>query len=466
MLTASAAIAVAAALAGCQTDELAQVPTRAMQPLSRDMQALLDKKNMPAESAILVRIFKEESELEVWKQDGAGRFALLKAYPICRWSGELGPKVKQGDRQAPEGFYAITPGQMNPNSKYYLAFNLGFPNAFDRAHDRSGAFLMVHGDCSSSGCYSMSDDQMAEIYALAREAFLGGQKSFQVQAFPFRMTALNLAKHRNSPHMPFWRNLKEGSDHFEVTRAEPKIDVCDRRYVFNAAVASGPFNPRGPCPSYRAPEEIASAANAKRERDEAEFAAHVGNGVQAVAVSSGGDGGMHPAFVAQLHPQTVIDTTGRPAAYTKAGSGLPALVRLPRPLESDSTSGIGSRPAMAQVASADPGQALPASPTAAAEQKSGGFFTRLFGSGGQAAQPEPARKDAAAEAAKAKPSAKPAAAKAAPSRQTAAAAAPVKPDASAPGRLSTVAAPAAGAATGAPAVSQSSGFDNRWGGLR
>ena len=61
-----------------------------------------------------MRIFKEEAELEVWKEDKTGRFALLKTYPICRWSGELGPKVKEGDRQAPEGFYTITPALMNP----------------------------------------------------------------------------------------------------------------------------------------------------------------------------------------------------------------------------------------------------------------------------------------------------------------------------------------------------------------
>ena len=111
---------------------------------------------------------------------------------------------------------------MNPNSNYYLAFNLGFPNAFDRANDRSGAFLMVHGDCSSSGCYAMTDEQIQEIYALGRDAFLGGQKSFQVQAYPFRMTASNIARHRNNPAMPFWRNIKEGNDHFMVSRAEPQ----------------------------------------------------------------------------------------------------------------------------------------------------------------------------------------------------------------------------------------------------
>ena len=173
---------------------------------------------MDKESPILVRLFKEESELEVWKQDRTGRFALLKTYPICRWSGELGPKIKEGDRQAPEGFYNITPGQMNPNSQYYLSFDLGYPNAFDRAYGRTGAQLMVHGDCSSRGCYSMTDEQISEIYALGRDAFFGGQKSFQVQAYPFRMTAQNLAKHRNNPNIAFWKMLKKGNDHFEVSQ--------------------------------------------------------------------------------------------------------------------------------------------------------------------------------------------------------------------------------------------------------
>ena len=108
-------------------------------------------------------------ELEVWKQDTTGQYQLLRVYPICRWSGELGPKKTEGDRQAPEGFYAISPGLMNPNSNYYLAINIGFPNAYDKANGYSGAFLMIHGDCSSRGCYAMTDEQIGEIYSLARE---------------------------------------------------------------------------------------------------------------------------------------------------------------------------------------------------------------------------------------------------------------------------------------------------------
>src|SRR6267154_4940936 len=137
-----------------------------------------------AAGVLLVRLFKQEAELEVWKQDRSGRFALLKTYPICRWSGDLGPKVREGDRQAPEGFYAITPAQMNPQSNYYLSFNTGYPNAFDSALGRTGSQLMVHGDCSSRGCYAMTDEQISEIYSLGRESFFGGQRSFQLQAYP------------------------------------------------------------------------------------------------------------------------------------------------------------------------------------------------------------------------------------------------------------------------------------------
>jgi hypothetical protein len=136
-LMASAVLAAMLALGGCYTQDGYNLPTQASKELSSEMLADLARKNMPKDSPILVRIFKEESELEVWKQDTSGRYALLKVYPICRWSGDLGPKVKDGDRQAPEGFYPITPGLMNPNSNYYLAINTGFPNAYDKANNRS-----------------------------------------------------------------------------------------------------------------------------------------------------------------------------------------------------------------------------------------------------------------------------------------------------------------------------------------
>ena len=310
-LLAVAASAAAIALAGCNSDGVTtQVPARALKSLSQDMKDDIARKHMPAESPILVRIFKEEAELEIWKKDSSGRFAHLKTYPICRWSGELGPKIKEGDRQAPEGFYQITPGLMNPHSNYYLAFNLGYPNAYDRANDRTGAFLMVHGDCSSRGCYAMTDEQIEEIFALGRDSFAGGQKSFQVQAFPFRMTPLNMAKHRNSPHMAFWRMLKQGYDHFEVTRMEPKVDVCEKRYVFNAESPNGgalSFSARNRCPAFQVDPQVAAAVAEKQQRDEQQYAEYVARGTPTVAVRTGTDGGMHPTFMAKLKGKNLLD---------------------------------------------------------------------------------------------------------------------------------------------------------------
>jgi murein L,D-transpeptidase YafK len=339
-------IAAAAALAGCETDSATVATARALRPLPSELAAEMEKKNMPKESPILVRLFKEEAEFEVWKQDANGQFALLKTYPICRWSGELGPKVKEGDRQAPEGFYAIRPGQMNPNSNYYLSFDLGFPNAYDRANDRTGAFLMVHGDCSSAGCYAMTDEQIQEIYALGRDSFLGGQKSFQVQAYPFRMTPLNLAKHRNNPNMAFWRMIKEGNDHFLVTRAEPKVDVCEKRYVFDADAAPGTsFHPREKCPAYQVNAALAALVKDKNDKDDRELEALANKGIATVAVRTGTDGGMHPTFLAKLRPQeAMFDNDGRFRAVVPSSIPLPANVNPPHAPspEAETTSSIAA----------------------------------------------------------------------------------------------------------------------------
>jgi len=398
LLVASVAIAGAVALGGCETDDIAHVGGRALKPLPAALAAEIDKRNMPRESPILVRIFKEEAELEIWKQDAEGRFALLKTYPICRWSGELGPKVKEGDRQAPEGFYTITPGQMNPNSNYYLAFNLGFPNAYDRANDRTGAFLMVHGDCSSAGCYAMTDEQIQEIYALGRDSFLGGQKSFQVQAYPFRMTPLNMAKHRNSPHMAFWRMIKEGNDHFEVTKAEPRVDVCEKRYVFDArANSSITFHPREKCPAYEVPEEVATAVKARQASDERAFTEHVNRGVATVAIKTGADGGMHPVFLAKLQSKSLFELPGVSRDVKAPPGPLPANINPPRTPEPEVTA------AVAAPAPSRPSQ--PSSPSESTLRVVG----KWFGLGGSseptppaaaAAKPKPAATQTAAAAPK------------------------------------------------------------------
>ncbi len=307
----AAATAVCAlVLAGCSAENFSFGPDsnkKHLRPISPQTMSLMQEKGMAKESPILLRIFKEESELEIWKKTTAGNFELLRKFPICKWSGELGPKVRQGDRQAPEGFYFIRPEQMNPHSSYHLAFNLGFPNDFDRAHNRTGAHLMVHGDCSSSGCYAMTDEQISEIFALAREAFDGGQLAFQVQAFPFRMTAANLARHRNNPNVPFWRMLKEGSDHFEVTRQEPKIDVCAKRYIFNAVPNDPmkPFDPAKVCPAYHLQPEIAQLIQHRHSSEGNDITALLMRNIPAAPVRYRNDGGSNPAFAGRVPPSSV-----------------------------------------------------------------------------------------------------------------------------------------------------------------
>jgi murein L,D-transpeptidase YafK len=367
-LLASAAIAAAIALAGCDTEHTPSVNGRYMQPLSDKMLAEIENKNMAKESPILVRIFKEESELEVWKENKTGRFALLHTYPICRWSGELGPKIQTGDHQAPEGFYSITPGLMNPNSNYYLAINTGFPNTYDRANGRSGSFLMIHGDCLSVGCYAMTDEQIAEIYALAREAFFGGQEAFQIQAYPFRMTPLNMARHRSSPHLAFWKMLKQGHDHFEVTHLAPKVDVCEKRYVFDA-VTSGEFSPADRCPAYKVREDVAAPVRDKQSHDDAQTVKLIIRGTPTASVMA--EGGMHATFLAAIRAHS---GPGAPI-HTAAGT-IPSRVNPPTETTMGSSMSLAStesKPApwsrwSMQVASAAPatsgGSARPAEASA------------------------------------------------------------------------------------------------------
>ena len=246
------ALVLACLLVACAKIDL----TPDLLPLSKDTMMLLGKKGMDPQAPIFIRIFKEESELEVWKQRDDGRFYHLKTYPICTWSGDLGPKTKQGDRQAPEGFYTVSREQMKPDSNYHLAFNLGYPNAFDKAQGRTGQFLMIHGKCKSVGCYAMTDALIEEIYALARESFLGANDSFQVHAFPFHMTPENMARHANHEAYPFWKTLKEGYDYFELTRQVPTVAVCNRRYVVNVRMSSGDptkIDPAAACPTFLRP---------------------------------------------------------------------------------------------------------------------------------------------------------------------------------------------------------------------
>jgi murein L,D-transpeptidase YafK len=197
----------------------------------------LAEKGLTQGSRVMLRIFKAESELELWLESG-DRFELFASYPICFWSGTLGPKLREGDRQAPEGVYSIAQGQLHPTGKRPHSLDIGFPNALDAAAGRTGSNIWIHGGCGSIGCYAMTDAVMEDIYALAEQALAQGQDRFQVQVFPFRMTAENMTMHRDSPWLAFWANLKEVYDAFEDTRMPPIVAMCGERYVVRRGVVS------------------------------------------------------------------------------------------------------------------------------------------------------------------------------------------------------------------------------------
>ncbi|MBX9909662.1 MAG: murein L,D-transpeptidase [Beijerinckiaceae bacterium] len=416
---------VALTLGGCEEDRY-RGSARHHIPIPSATYTLMSEKGMSKDQPILIRSYKKESELEVWKRKATGEYALLKTYPMCRWSGQLGPKIREGDRMAPEGFYAISPAQMNPNSSFYVSFNMGYPNAYDRSYGRTGAHLMVHGACSSAGCYSMTDDQMGEIYALVREAHNGGQKTVQMQALPFRMTPENLAKHRMDPNIAFWKNLKEGADYFDIARDEPQVSVAGGRYVFNRD-ASG---------QTLASPSVVEAVQRKRQQDETQVAALVAKGTPAVKLLYD-DGDSHASFKRALAANgsdslnrsaawgsrdvgvsrpdaistgprvVVLDNSGKARATVRAESAdydavLAAVAAAAEPAKVEASKPEPARPAVAsaasQVAKVSPGaaQAAPvavAQPEAAQPETSAPFYQRalsfvpLIGGG---SQPQPA----------------------------------------------------------------------------
>ncbi len=186
---------------------------------------------------VYLRILKSERVLQAWlRADGEDR--LFRSYPICHFSGDLGPKQREGDLQAPEGLYSVGRGQLNPRSSYHLAFNVGYPNAYDRAHGRTGSALMVHGSCVSIGCFAMTDARIEEIYALVDDALRGGQRTVPVHIFPFAMTAEAMAKVAGSPHLPFWRELEPAWTAFERDRLAPRVRVVGGRYVVRAGTGA------------------------------------------------------------------------------------------------------------------------------------------------------------------------------------------------------------------------------------
>lgn len=205
-------------------------------PELQDLNGRLEKAGLKLGAPIFIRIFKRDFVLEVWLQKNE-RFELFASYPICQFSGRLGPKFLQGDRQSPEGIYTVSAAQLNPNSRWHRSFNLGFPNSFDRSHGRTGSYLMVHGGCSSIGCYAMTNAVISEIWTLVSAALNSGQQRFQVQALPFRMTDANLSARQDHPAFALWQRLKVAYDLFEETHIPPQVDICDKEYVAAAGAA-------------------------------------------------------------------------------------------------------------------------------------------------------------------------------------------------------------------------------------
>ncbi|MGI9384839.1 MAG: L,D-transpeptidase family protein [Methyloligellaceae bacterium] len=205
----------------------------------------LEARGVALGAPVFMRLFKSSSKLELWLRKGP-RYIRFASYRICRWSGRLGPKLREGDGQGPEGFYTVALRQLNPNSRWHRSFNLDFPNALDRANGRTGSYVTIRGGCKSRGGYAMTDRVMDEIWHLASAALAAGQARIHVHIFPFRMTDRNLRRHAGK-WRGFWSGLKRGYDIFESSQVPPNVSVCRRRYVLQPG-AEGDTRIRVRCP--------------------------------------------------------------------------------------------------------------------------------------------------------------------------------------------------------------------------
>jgi len=205
------------------------------------LKAEMKKKNMdPNGFELFIRVFKHEKLVEVWlKPQNEKEYRLFKTYPICYYSGDLGPKRKQGDGQVPEGFYSIA--VFNPYSSYHLSLGVSYPNASDKIIGKSnlGGDIMIHGNCLSIGCIPITDVFIKELYVLAVEAKNAGQAGIPVHIFPIRMDAagmayLNSTYESNAALQAFWKNIQTGYAHFEEKKKLPKVSVDKAgAYVFS-----------------------------------------------------------------------------------------------------------------------------------------------------------------------------------------------------------------------------------------
>ena len=208
-----------------------KLPRLCFHPNATPLEEILTAKKIKPGIPLYIRIFKKEKTFELWGEQGE-RYTLLKSYPICSYSGYLGPKLRSGDKQAPEGVYVLTKKSLNPHSRYHLALNIQYPNRYDRNHHRTGNLIMIHGKCSSTGCFAMGDSQIEEIYKMVEKALQKHRSWIYVAIYPFRMTEENMLQYADSYWYPFWANLKTGYDYFEQTHVPPFTGVKGATYVF------------------------------------------------------------------------------------------------------------------------------------------------------------------------------------------------------------------------------------------
>ena len=145
----------------------------------------------PAQAALIG--IKDQKVLELWARNEAGPFVRVKRYPIRAASGRLGPKLREGDRQVPEGLYRIE--ALNPNSRFHLALRVNYPNAFDQRQGQKdcrrdlGSDIMIHGSDVSVGCLAMGDKAIEELFVLVADT---GRENTELILTPvdFRTSAL------------------------------------------------------------------------------------------------------------------------------------------------------------------------------------------------------------------------------------------------------------------------------------
>jgi len=225
-------ILLAISISGCSIVYDRVDPRGGLSPQTAALISASESVGASANSPVLIRIFKQSNELELWRKTSKG-YALVNTFTVCAYSGDLGPKHKQGDRQAPEGFYNIVIGQLNYHSIRFLSLNTGYPNNYDRQQRSTGSSLMIHGGCDSAGCYAIQDAPMQDLFAAVRDSLKAGQKSVQLHIYPFRMSNINMLLNRDSKYIDFWQQLKVGYDKFETSKQDLIVSVINKKYVIN-----------------------------------------------------------------------------------------------------------------------------------------------------------------------------------------------------------------------------------------